>query len=227
MAKTSNSDSYSAAEVRAGLLVAACAGLLFALLFFSGKSQLFQQTYEVHILFNYISGLSKNAPVHFAGHKVGKVTDIRFEGRDNALMTVTVNVSKDAVVKQDSEAYIDSLGFMGEKFVELTPGTQASSPLGEGKIMRGIDPVPMMEMLKKGNELLGEFEKTNTSLKNLTSDLSEVVGENRKELDGIFENLEDTSENLKDMTQDLKVHPWKLLRKTDTDDKKKHRFLFG
>ena len=205
-------------------MVTISAIMLIALLFLASKSQLFQETQKVRLSFNYISGLSKNSPVHFAGHKVGKVTAIRFTGAKDGMISVEATFSKDVPVKKDSGAFIDALGFMGEKFVELTPGSDAAPLLPAGTVLRGTDPIPMIELIKKASQIAEEFEKTADSMKGLTDDLEDIVGKNRSELDGIFKNLNEASANLKDMTHDLKLHPWKLLKKTD--DKKKHLLFF-
>lgn len=200
-------------EVRSGLLVVTCLGIILALIFVSGKAQLFQETYDLRILFNYTSGLKKNAPVHLAGHEIGKVTDIHFQGGEEPKVEVTVTIRKEAVVKEDSEAFINILGFMGETYIELSTGSGAARALASGEALTGTDPVPMMEVVKRGTEILEEFEKISESTKRLLGDLEGIVDGNKEEMDSIFQNLDSSSANLKDMTADLKQHPWKLLKK--------------
>lgn len=202
------------AEIRAGLMVTLSALVLLGLLIASSRAHFLQPVSTRKVLFNYIGGLSKNAPVHFAGHNVGKVEKIHFITSPKTQLEVTISLAKDVPVRQDSEAFIDTLGFMGEKYLEITVGKDASPLLGEADPIKGTDPIPMMEMIKKGNEIMDEFQKTTQHLKTLTEDLTKIMGDNREQLDGIFQNLNVTSGNLKDMTSDLKTHPWKLLRKS-------------
>ena len=209
-------------EARTGLLIVASLATLIVLLVTAGKFQLFTETYDVPIQFNYSSGLEKNAPVQYAGHKVGRVSNITFLPSGGARILVTASLRKDVRLKQDSQAYIDILGFMGEKFLELSPGSDQAPPLREGQALRGSDPVAMMKVVKQGTELLEEFEKTTDSMKRLLGDLQDVVGDNKSNMNEIFDNLNAASKNLNEMTQDLKAHPWKLLKKTS---EKKH-FLF-
>ena len=241
------------------------------MLLMTGRSQLFRDSYEVEIGFNYISGLAPNAPVHFAGHEVGKVTGLRLLDEKGAAsmaehvvappvrvpaeggwtgkspevvrpevgappearpgqaeaapapvaepvpplgrVVVTLRIDQTAVVKKDSQAYIDVMGFMGEKFIELTPGTAAAAPLGADDILRGSDPLAFYELVNMGTDVADKFKETTASLQTLIHDLDHAVGDNRPELDGIVANLNETSSNLKEMTEDLKWHPWKLLRK--------------
>lgn len=226
MSKDTNT--FSASELRSGLLVLASFAVLLVLLFAAGNVELFKGTSQVEIRFRYIAGLEKNAPVHFAGHRVGRVTDIRLTHRSEPSIAVTVSIGKDVVLKKDSEAYIDVMGFMGEKMVELTPGSAAAPPLGPGEGLDGIDPIALASLIKKGAEVAEDFAKINESLKLLVADLETLLGENRTDLDEIIRNLNQSSENLKEMTHDLKLHPWKLLRKgrEKNPDEKKRRFLF-
>jgi phospholipid/cholesterol/gamma-HCH transport system substrate-binding protein len=207
------SKSFSRSEIQSGLMVVICFSILLAMLFMASKSQLFQPAYQVDILFNYISGLTKDSPVHFAGHEVGTVKDIRFISAEDSSVMVTVTVSNDVTLKKDSKAFINVMGFMGEMFVELSAGSKDSPPLEKGEKIRGEDPVAMMEIVKQGTEILQEFEKISVSLQNLIGEMNNLVGSNKPEFESIFKNLDETSSNLRDMTADLKHSPWKLLRK--------------
>jgi phospholipid/cholesterol/gamma-HCH transport system substrate-binding protein len=204
---------YLSSEIRSGFFVLASAAVFIALLFFSGQTQFMgqSQTYALH--FNYVAGLMESSPVHLAGHKVGKVSKIEFLGGDQTTILVEVSLRKDVTLRQDSEAFIDSMGFMGEKFVELTSGTPEAGRLESGATLQGTDPIPMMEMVKKGTEIIEQFERSGKAMEGLMADLKEVVGENKDELDETIGNVNAMSANLKDMTHDLKLHPWKLLRK--------------
>lgn len=219
---------YTAEEIRSGFFVTFAAAALLGLLFMSGHFQLFSETYDVRILFNYISGLAKNAPVHFAGHEVGKVTAIQLVGQKDGQVAVTVRIVKSAVLRKDSQAFIDLLGFMGEKFVELTPGSPDSPPLQENDTLPGSDPIAMNEIMKKGTDIADELEKTTVSLQGLIKNIDHTVAGNNPEIEEIFQNLNASSQNLKEMTSDLKLHPWKLLRKGKEDEppKKKRLLIF-
>lgn len=207
---------YSGSELATGFLVVGCAAVLIGLLFLSAKSQFLQKTYPIHLRFNYISGLAKNAPVHYAGHEIGKVTGIQFvaDGQGPKVQ-VTTAIREDAKIEKDATAYINIMGFMGETYVEITTGTEAAGYVEPESVIVGSDPIPMMQVVKKATEITEEFEKLTKSLNAIAGDLSVVVDKNQPEMDAIFSNLNVTTSNLKDMTEDLKSHPWKLLKKGD------------
>jgi phospholipid/cholesterol/gamma-HCH transport system substrate-binding protein len=204
-------------EVRSGFLVMLTLGVFLTLLFLSGSFQMIKDNYDIPVTFKYISGLQKNAPVHVAGFKVGKVTDIRFLGGEESGVLVTCSVTKDVVLKKDAEAYINVAGFMGEMFIEFFSGSPSSPRLQPGERLKGTDPIPLMELVKRGSQLLDQFENISGNLKNLVTDMRDILGNNKSELDQTIKNLDETSGNLKEMTLDLKRHPWKLLRKGSDD----------
>ncbi len=212
-------------EIRSGFLVTASLAVLIFFLFAAGGSALLKGDYEVDILFNYVSGLAKNAPVHFAGHEVGQVSRVEIRGEKDGQIQVTASLSKEVVLRKDSEAFIDMLGFMGEKYLELTPGSPDAAPLGADEPLRGTDPIALDKMMKEGTEAAEELKKTTVTLRELIENLNELVGENRRKLNSTFENLNEASQNLKEMTQDLKLHPWKLLKKEKASGEGKRRFF--
>ncbi len=221
-------------EIRSGLLIFITFCVLLGLLFMSGSIQLWKDNYDIHITYKYISGLQLNAPVHVAGFKVGKVTNIQFMGNDEPGVMVTASVDKNVVLKKDAEAYLNVAGFMGEMFVELFAGSKDAPKLEATDRIKGTDPIPLMELVKRGSQLLDKFEKIAATLDKMTDDMKELLGNNKGDLDLTIKNLNETSSNLKEMTYDLKRHPWKLLRKgkeepIETDsraEENKRRFLF-
>lgn len=200
-------------EIKSGFLIVTAAVGLVALLFGAGSYHFFSETYPVQIRFNYISGLETSAPVHFAGHLVGKVTDIEILGKRDGQILVHAAIDKTVVLRQDSQAYIDMMGFLGEKFLELTPGSQDTPVLAEGTILQGTEPLALNEIMQKGTAVAEELQKTTVALQGLIGNLDDMLGENRSQIKGIMMNVDTASGNFRDMTLDLKYHPWKILRK--------------
>jgi phospholipid/cholesterol/gamma-HCH transport system substrate-binding protein len=136
---------FHSSEIRSGFLVFITFCVLLGLFFMSGTFQLWKENYDIHITFRYISGLQANAPVHVAGFKVGKVTDIRLLSDEEPGVLVTVSIDKGIVLRKDAEAYLNVAGFMGEMFVELFAGSPETPRLQPGERIRGTDPIPLME----------------------------------------------------------------------------------
>jgi phospholipid/cholesterol/gamma-HCH transport system substrate-binding protein len=196
---------FTRSEIKSGVLVVVCFALLTVLTFKVSDFRGMQQTHDYKINFDFISGLEKNAPVHYAGHSVGNVKDIQVQD-GSPVVVVTIGVDRRTPLRTDSQAFVDTLGLLGEKFIALTPGNPASPRLEPGAVLEGNEPMPIHQLMSQMSELTGQMipitEKTN-----------KLLQEHDEDMAGILTNLNVASANLKDMTSDLKKHPWKLLRK--------------
>lgn len=204
--------SYSAAEVKSGLFVSITLILLLTLTFlvgnFMGGST---QTWQIR--FTYVGGIKQDAPVYFSGVEVGKIDKIEVQGDKTRPMLMTVRISSNVVLREDSQVFVDSLGLMGEKCLELTPGTAGSSPLKAGTEIQGTDPIAMYEMVQKMYLLVDRTDELLISLNPMVKTLNNVISDKDEAIAKTIANLEESSANIRDMTNDLKYHPWKLLRK--------------
>src|ERR1044072_1372462 len=97
-----------------------------------GAIQPFSNAYELKIAYNFAGGIEVGSPVRVMGIKVGKVRSIDFqpdfkipETGEEVKLVITVSVDKKAwpTVRKDSHYYINLAGVIGEKFLEITPGT--------------------------------------------------------------------------------------------------------
>jgi len=204
--------SYTKEEVKSGLLISLSIGLLLGLTFIVGKFTTGKnQTCQIE--FGYISGLENNAPVRFAGYEVGKVVRIETRPGQAYPILVTAELEPSTVLKEDSQAFIDTLGMMGEKFLELSPGTVEAAPLAPGKVMRGTDPVPMHLLVRKMNLMADRVDQLTLSLNPMMEELNHAVAGHGEDISKMIANLTETSANIRDMTHDLKFRPWRLVRR--------------
>ncbi len=207
-----SSNSYSSAEIKSGFFVLVAIVLLLVLTFVVG-GYFKKGAIEWKVQFGYLSGLSDSAPVYYAGREVGKVDKIQILPGQARPVLVTIMVSKDAYVRNDSVAYIDTLGMMGEKFIEISVGTKDAPPMEAGKVIEGVDPIAMHVLIRKMNALADEVAQMTESLNPLLKTTNELVEGNKEEISKSIGNLHEVTANLRDMTADLKLHPWRLVRK--------------
>jgi len=203
---------YSSAEVKSGFLIVLSMGLLIGLCFavggsVSGKSRDWQ------VRFGYISGLEKNAPVYYAGHEVGKVSGIEIIPSAERSVLLTLRMKESIQLRSDSDAFVDTLGLMGEKFLEVTPGSIGSPDLDSGSVLEGTDPIPVHVMVRKMNLLADLMEDLTLQLNPMIEKLNGFMTGHEEEIAKTLANLQETSANVRDMTHDLKFRPWRLVRK--------------
>lgn len=206
MAKLSN-------EVKTGIVVVVGALLLLLLVYKIGGIKV-ERGYEMHCLFNYISGLEQHAPVRLSGVEVGEVKDIgiSYDG-DETKILLTLSLDENAKVRQDSKIRISTLGLLGEKYVEIAGGSKGSPFVKPGATIVGIDPFQMEDLVEMGEKLAVQLDASMQDLQKLMSDVDGVIVENKDDIKATIMNLKDTSENFKEFSDDIRRHPWKLLMK--------------
>ena len=207
-----SSNAYSSSEIKSGFFVLVTLVMLLVLTFVVG-GYFKKGSDEWKIRFGYLNGLSDSAPVYYAGREVGKVDSIVITPGNPRPVLVTVKVSKDAFVRKDSVAFIDTLGMMGEKFIEISVGSKDAPALEVGKVIEGVDPIAMHVLIRKMNLLADEVAQMTESLNPLLKTVNTVVGGNKEEISKSIGNLHEVTANLRDMTADLKLHPWRIVRK--------------
>src|SRR6185503_3816693 len=77
----------------------------------------------------------------------------------------------------------------------------------------GDDPVRLEELIEIGTKVAGDVGQMAKDISKVSNHVDDAIQHNRPKIDGIFENLEETSENFNDFSQDVKYHPWKVLAK--------------
>ena len=107
-------NAYSSSEIKSGFFVLVTLVLLLVLTFVVG-GYFKKGANEWKVQFGYLSGLSDSAPVYYAGREVGKVDSIQIIPGSAKPALVTVKVSKDAYVRQDSVAYIERRSSHGNR----------------------------------------------------------------------------------------------------------------
>jgi phospholipid/cholesterol/gamma-HCH transport system substrate-binding protein len=112
---------YYKQELTVGALVlVALAVFLGGLLWLTGKSFTSRGKVVVPVQFAVISGLTAGDPVQISGVNVGRVTRVELQEVGRAI--VRIEVDGRFRPREDAQAEIGSLGFLGDKYVLYAPG---------------------------------------------------------------------------------------------------------
>jgi len=175
-------------EFKVGFFVIVSITLLSMIVFQIGGINIFgANMYKLNVIFDFVGGVSKDAPVHVAGVAVGDVKDVEIfyntEQQKTQVRLILV-IKKHVKIPKDSVAYINTLGILGEKYVEIVPGEERDNFLVEGDFIIGNNPVQM--------------EK-------LTEALVDVVGDQtvRDSLKESFYNMRVSTDNLRQASETL------------------------
>jgi len=191
-------------ELKVGIFILIGIAVLFLIVFSIGDVNLSKTGYRIKVLFGFAGGIGPSAPVRLAGVGVGQVQGIRIIRDEQAKTTkaeITVWINDGAKVEEDSVVTINTLGLLGEKYLEIFPGTSGKAVLKNNDVITGKDPVPM--------------EKITENLANLSESIKTIVDKIKNGEGTVGKLLMDDSvyKNLEEFTADIKRHPWKLLNK--------------
>lgn len=100
--------------------------------------------YQVSAIFDSVSGLVKDASVKMAGVEVGRVKDISLK---DGQAKVDIIIDSSIRLKKDSQALIRTKGVLGDKFVEILPGTLTEEIDPGGIIPNTRSPVELDQLL--------------------------------------------------------------------------------
>ncbi|MBI4778218.1 MCE family protein [Candidatus Desantisbacteria bacterium] len=137
-------------ELKIGILVAAAIVIAGIMITLAGGRSFYRQGYQIRVHFDYISGLDTGAPVRLAGMEIGEVRDLQLI--DNKI-EATIWVESSAKIHSDARVTINSLGIIGEKYIEITLGKKGRL-LKNGDSLIGENPVNVEEVLMRGERIV-------------------------------------------------------------------------
>jgi phospholipid/cholesterol/gamma-HCH transport system substrate-binding protein len=128
-------DLYYKQEITVGVLVlAALTIFIVGMLWLTGRSLGGAGEANILVRFQSVKGLTVGDPVQISGVTVGRVSEVALEGVDNVV--VRLEVERRVQPRSDAAAAVQSLDFLGSRYVDYNPGT-APDMLTEGTIIDG------------------------------------------------------------------------------------------
>lgn len=175
-------------EVKVGLLVIFFAlGFAFLILTFGEIPFLKPSVKTYKVYFDNVAGLSKGAEVRVAGIKSGKVRSVELEG---GRVKVVFELDKNIVLYRDAQAEIGTLGLMGDKYLNIYPGSPAAGVLEEGGlIVKSLGYADTDRLVK-------EMTNASESIRLMVENFGLILSENREDIRRVVQNLEALTQNL-------------------------------
>ena len=137
--------------------------------------------YPVNVVFDDATGLEKDASVQIAGVEVGRVESISLK---DGKALVTLRILPSVKLEEDTEAKIKSYGILGDKYVDIVPGTR-----GETYITAGGDIII--------TEQQADIDKLLSNLMDASSALNRIITQNDERLNLMIANLGEASAEMR------------------------------
>lgn len=223
-------------DAKVGLLVLGTLVLAGVFAWAIGTQNPFRKTVDFYVTYNFAGGIDVGSPVRVSGIKVGKVEKIEFfspvdskkvalqepgsdeQNDEQAIVPLKLKISvrKEAAygVRKDSRFYINLAGIIGERYIEITPGSKKAPQVEAGDVVAGIDPPRIDQLISQSFDLAGKItdivERNKGDITRSIELLYKLSGNLNKTLAAIDKSalfksdLSQLTTNLIDVTSDLK-----------------------
>ncbi len=163
-------ETSNAKKIKVGLfIVAGFVMFVVAIFVLGGKDNLFTPTFNLKSEFESVAGLKSGSSVRLNGIVVGKVDGVDIETSQKVLVSMTLEQSIQKFVKKDSKVTIGSDGLVGNKVIDITPGTPGAPEIMDGEMLASIKPVEV-------SDIMNSLKESGDNAADVTKDLAEITG---------------------------------------------------
>jgi phospholipid/cholesterol/gamma-HCH transport system substrate-binding protein len=188
--------------VAVGAFVVACiVGLVVSIMWLAGAQYSQEYAYYQTYFTGSVTGLGKGTVTRYNGIDVGRVAQLEFDPNNPQRVIVTLQVQPGLNIREDSAASIDSQGFTGGAFVEISGGT-ANSPTLVAKPGEKYPVIPtkkstLQQLEQSAPEVVAKLNIAADRVNDLLSD------NNRKAIAQVLVNLDKTTEAIANHSADI------------------------
>jgi phospholipid/cholesterol/gamma-HCH transport system substrate-binding protein len=161
-------------QLRVGLVILAALGILTLAVYKLGQAaNLFAKRYTLLAFLKEANGLREGGTVTLAGQLAGTVRSIEFMPVDadttrNLKITVAVDQSVQQQIRSDSKAQIRTMGLLGDKILDITPGTPRYSVLKNGDTIAVSPALDYEQVLAQAAGAVGDVVELTRDMRQLT-----------------------------------------------------------
>ena len=202
-------------ELKVGLFVLLALGILVYLVARAGDFNM-KPGYTVRFVFSFVQGIDPGTPVKLAGVTVGEVKQIQVVRNPQGETQVEVStwLAQGVYIEDDAKAIIKSLGMLGDKYIEILPGTPGNKMIGNGGTVIGKSPFAIEDIAEGTRQLIGQLQSVAQNVNVVVSDpefKASVKGtfvnadKTFADADVVIGNFTKASEDLKDAAASAKI----------------------
>jgi len=212
-------------KIKTGVFVLLTLVILLVIIVLIGKQQkLFSKNFLMHTDFKNVNGLIIGNYVRFGGINVGIVDNIIIKNDT----TIDVDLRLESKVKQylkaDALASISTDGLMGDKLIQISPGSDSAALLKDGDQIKSIEPVDMDKVVLKFSHIADNAELITGNLADIMQRINSGHGSLGMLLknDTLAKRLQNTVSSADQTVKSIKVSADKF---NDNMEAAKHNFL--
>ena len=143
------------------------------------NQKLFAPKYNLFMFVKNAQGLNPGAFITLSGLKVGVVGDMKFakkDGQDGIVIELKIDRRRSNMITTSSVATINTMGILGDKYVDISLGNTAELPLKAGTYIKSVPQLDVNAIAESATEAINEFKSTLNSVNKLTVQAMEGSG---------------------------------------------------
>ena len=126
--------------------------------------------------FKYAAGVDPGSPVRFGGMKAGVITAVRPWREDPTKIELLLEVREGVPVNADSIAMLTSLSPLGDKYLEITTGTDKARRFPPGSTIPSTEPFSLDDLAKQASAIIPTVQST---LQDVQKDIDQLTASGR------------------------------------------------
>ncbi|MFN8300779.1 MAG: MlaD family protein [Chitinophagales bacterium] len=208
-------------NIRLGIFVIAGTVLLIVALYFIGTNRnMFGKTFTLYTTFKDVAGLQKGHNVRYAGIDVGTVQNIEIVNDTTIRVELLLDAKLKQVIRKNSIATLGNDGLMGNKLVNIEPGTPDVGFVAEKDELPSRAALDMDEMLRTLDVTNKNIAVVSANLRSITDNintgrgtlytvlmdttLSQKIKGTVDKISGVSDNILRVSADLAEVVKDVK-----------------------
>ncbi len=221
-------------KLKVGIVITVTLLILFFTIFFAGGLEEFlSPKVEIEAHIKDVRGLRNGSPVWIAGIEIGSVKNMKLHEKYGTLVTLSIKEDLLNFIKNDSKVTVQTMGLLGDKYVEISAGSPHAMPIKKGDIIEGKPQLEIKDLvdasagsIDKITHFIGKLdifiekiEKSEGTVGKLISDpsLYQNLSESTKRLTIILKDVEKSNGTFSMLIKDPSLYN-KLLSTTERID---------
>jgi len=168
-------------QLRVGVLVIfSLAVFAIGTFFIGGQVGFFRRHYKLRAYLSEAGGLREGAQVRLAGVGVGNLQQIRISPYHDPARAVELQMSVARTyqneIRADTIASIETVGLLGESYVNLTRGSPGQEVIADGGVLKTSEEADIKRVVQNANDVIVNLRVLSAKLNDITGQIESGKG---------------------------------------------------
>lgn len=203
-------------KLKVGIMITIVVALMFYASFSGGGTSIFDPKGKFVCYFENVNGLVAGAPVWMSGVEVGNVKSVDFVNLSpEQQVKLVCRVKKDVWDRLTGNARVQlgTIGFLGDKYVEVIPGVEGGTPIEEMQVIPTRDAGSAEAVFKEAEQGMGDVRAMIQNIDTLLARMNRgdgTLGKLATE-EEMYTNMTQLLANLTRLTSDLQNNQERII----------------